>query len=172
MPCLAHFAVLSHKDGYISRSEIRNGRNSEILTSSLNFVFVEMDRLPYTKNQHDLCKTRLERFIFSIKYMHTFEAFPEHFKDDPMLEKLANAAELANLPPMKLKQYEKDMITELDRQLQLEFAEKKGKKEGREEGRREVAQAMLDNGLDVAAVSKYTGLSSEQVEALRSETGC
>ena len=104
--------------------------------------------------------------------MHTFEAFPEHFKDDPMLEKLANAAELANLPPMKLKQYEKDMITELDRQLQLEFAEKKGKKEGREEGRREVAQAMLDNGLDVAAVSKYTGLSSEQVEALRSETGC
>ena len=178
---LEHDSDDALEDGYISRFEIRNGRNSEILTSSLNFVFVEMDRLPYTKDQYDLCKTRLERFIFSIKYMHTFEAFPEHFKDDPMLEKLANAAELANLSAGKLKQYEQDMITELDRQLQLEFAEKKGKKEGREEGReegraegeerksREIASRLIEMGMEIPDVSKATGLSMEQLEALRAK---
>ena len=98
-----------------------------------------------------------------------------------MLEKLANAAELANLSAGKLKQYEQDMITELDRQLQLEFAEKKGKKEGREEGReegraegeerksREIASRLIEMGMEIPDVSKATGLSMEQLEALRAK---
>lgn len=155
---LKHDSDDALEEDYISRFEIRNGRNSEVLTRSLNFVFVEMDRLTYMKDQYDLCKTRLERLIFSIKYMHTFEEFPEHFREDPMLEKLANAAELANLPAGKLKQYEQAMITELDRQLQLEFAEKKGKEE--------VARNMLAKDLDPGLVAECTGLTAAEIASL------
>lgn len=156
---LRHDSEDALEDEYISRFELRNVRNSETFTRSMNFVFVEMDRLPYTKDQYDQCRTRLERLIFSIKYMHTFEEFPEHFREDPMLEKLANAAELANLSASKLKQYEQAMITELDRQLQLEFAEKKGKEE--------VARNMLGKGLDPELIAECTGLSEQAIIALR-----
>lgn len=158
------------EDGYICRFEIRNGRNSEILTKSLNFVFVEMGRLPYTKDEYGECRTRLEKFIFSFKFMHTFEEFPEFFRQDPMLEKLANASELANLPEEQLQQYEKDMITELDRQLQLEFAVKKAKEEERAKNLAEKEQMvlkMIAKGLSDEDISDYSGLSEEEIAKLR-----
>lgn len=167
MISLLNFALEHDSDdalegNFISRFELRNERNYEVLTHSLHFVFVEMGRLPYTKDQYDLCKTRLECFIFALKYMHTFEEFPERFKKDPMLERLANAAELANLSASKLKQYEQAMITELDRQLQLEFAEKKG----REEGKEEIARRMLADGMDIVLVARYSGLTEEAIAKL------
>ena len=166
------------EDDYICRYEIRNGRNSEVLTNSLNFVFVEMGRLPYSKDEYEQCRTRLEKFIFSFKYMHTFEEFPDFFKQDPLLEKLANAAELAKLPEYKLQQYEKDMITELDRQLQLEFAVKKAVTQAVDQTRDEEAakayekqkrmiQNMLADGVDIAKIAQYTGLTVEEIQALK-----
>ena len=166
------------EDDYICRYEIRNGRNSEVLTNSLNFVFVEMGRLPYSKDEYEECRTRLEKFIFSFKYMHTFEEFPAFLKQDPMLEKLANASELAKLPEHKLQQYEKDMITELDRQLQLEFAVKKAVTQAVDQTRDEEAakayekqkrmiQNMLADGVDIAKIAQYTGLTVEEIQALK-----
>ena len=43
----------------------------------------------------------------------------------------------------------------------------KGLQQGREEGKAETALAMLANGLDVALVSKCTGLSEPQIRELQ-----
>ncbi len=155
------------EDDYICRYEIRNGRNSEVLTNSLNFVFVEMGRLPYSKDEYEECRTRLEKFIFSFKYMHTFEEFPDFFKQDPLLEKLANAAELAKLPEYKLQQYEKDMITELDRQLQLEFAVNKAVTQAVDQTRKEMVQKLLSKGMSDADIAEVAELPVEEIQALK-----
>ena len=81
-----------------------------------------------------------------------------------MLGKLASAAELANLPVERLNKYEKDMITELDRELQKEFAVEKG----REDVKAGIARAMLADKQPLELVVKYTGLSAEEVLALKS----
>ena len=49
----------------------------------------------------------------------------------------------------------------------LAEGEAKGRAEGKAEGKAEDALAMLANGLDIALVSKCTGLSQQQIRDLR-----
>ena len=42
-----------------------------------------------------------------------------------------------------------------------------GRTEGRAEGRAETARAMLADGVDPVRITKYTGLSAEELEALK-----
>ena len=167
------------ENGYVSRYEIRNANTGEVLTGALNFVFLEMGRLPYSKDEAHKCRNRMERFVFSLKYMHTFEEYPHEFEEDPMLGKLADAARLANLTMNQLRDYESDMRTEIDRWAEINFAkeqwEAKGRAEGRAEGREEgiaegIAQAartMKNKGYDPSEISECTGLSEEQIAALK-----
>lgn len=147
------------EDDYVCRYKLRNCRNGETMTDAVNFVFLEMGRLPYTKDQAAKCRNKLERFIFSFKYMHTFEEFPPEFGDDPLLEKLAKAAELANMTVSQREQYDKDMKDEFARLVENNYAWKQGKKE--------VARNMLDKGLDPGLIAECTGLSQEEINALR-----
>ena len=160
---LEHESEDALEDGYISRYEIQNVQNSERFTSALNFVFLEMGRLPFGEDEQDKCRTRLERFVFSLRYMHTFTEFPSHFLEDPLLGKLASAAELANLPVERLNQYEKNMITELDRQLQLDYA----LREAKEETTANHAKALLKAGVEPDKIAEALGLSLEKIESLR-----
>lgn len=111
-----------------------------------------MGRLPFEADEEERCRTRLEKFVFAFKYMHTFTEFP--FMEDPMLGKLASAAELANLPVERLNKYEKDMIDELDRELQKEFAVEKGREEGREEARKELLEKLQSLGVSPDVIAK------------------
>ena len=62
------------------------------------------------------------------------------------------------------------MTTKLDIIAQINYAERKareeGEAEGKAEGKAEVARNMLSDGLDIAKVAQYTGLSAEEVQAL------
>ena len=57
--------------------ELRNRHNSELMTPALNFVFVEMGRMKLGLEDEDKCNTLLEKFIFSLKYMHLQHDVPE-----------------------------------------------------------------------------------------------
>ena len=171
---LEHASDDALENGLISRYNIRNGSNGEILTEALNFVFLEMGRMKYGPEEYHKCRNRLERFVFSFKYMHTFEEFPSEFEDDPMLERLAFAAKLANLTMDQLKEYESKMRTEIDRWAEINFAREEGEKKGREEEiakafaeKQQMVRALLNNGVTAAVISASTGLSVEEVEALK-----
>ena len=70
--------------------------------------------------------------------------------------------------------YDKVMWTELDQIATTTFAKEKAKKEGfaegkakgKAEGKAEVAQNLLAMGMSVADISKATGLSEEEIQAL------
>ena len=83
--------------------------------------------------------------------------------DDPLLRRLSQAAELASLPLEKMQQYEADMRTEIDQWAQLAYAEEKGLAEGREE----IVRALLNHGMTPAQIAEYTGLSAEDLAALK-----
>ena len=77
---------------------------------------------------------------------------------------LFNSAELANFTADERAKYQLDMTTERDIKNQIEYA----RDEGREEGIRLSALNMLKDNLPVDTICRYTGLSEEEVEALRS----
>lgn len=168
-----HESAEALEEDYISRYELRNRHNAELLTPSLNFVFLEMDRLPWGPEDKDKCGNLLEKFIYSMKYMHTLTERPEGF-DDPLLKDLYEATELGSMTIVQRQNYDNIMFTEIDRIATMDFAIKqateKGREEGREEGRAEgvekVAATMKAKGYHIKTICEMTGLSQEQVAAL------
>ena len=67
------------------------------------------------------------------------------------------------------------MTTERDIRNQIAYAREKGIEEGMEKGmekgaaqsKSEIARAMLAEGLDVAIIAKCTGLTAEEIVALK-----
>ena len=59
------------------------------------------------------------------------------------------------------------MTTERDIRNQIVYARDMGILEGKAEGKAETALAMLSNGLDIALISKCTGLSEQQILKLQ-----
>ena len=166
---LKHESEDALEENYISRYELRNRHNAELMTQSLNFVFVEMGRMKLGPEEGDKCNTLLEKFIFSLKHMHELDRCPESF-NETLLKDLYRATELATMPIETREFYDHNMRTELDIIAQTDYAVRQGraegKAEGRAEGKAEVAKAMLKNGLPVEMVMSCTGLSKEEVEAL------
>lgn len=155
---------------YISRYEIRNQRNGELMTQSLNFVYLELDRLKLKPTEPEKCCNLLERFVFSMKYMHTLKAIPEVFEDE-LLKRLFTATELASMTVTTRQNYDKIMHNELDRLAENAFAREKGFAEGEAKGAANVkiaiAKAMLADKMDPALIAKYTGLSEEKVRSFQ-----
>lgn len=164
---LNHESEEAIEEGYVSRYELRNGHNGEILTQALNFVFIEMGRMPFKKDEWEKCRTRMERFVFAFKYMHTFGEFPKAFAEDPLLGDMAKAAKLANMPIERLNEYERNMRTELDRLSEINTAKRIGREEGRSIERASLVSAMRSNGMAVGDIAKYTGLSEEEISSLK-----
>lgn len=161
------------ENGYISRYELRNGHNLELLTPNLNFVFLELDRLKLGPKDWYKCNGLLEKFVFSMKYMHELNEVPYNF-EDYLLGRLFFAAELANMTIIERENYEKSMRTELDRIAELDFAREAGKAEARAEGHEaglaeglaQAARAMLAEKLQPAVISKCTGIPEEKLKEL------
>lgn len=173
---LAHESEEAVENDYISRYELRNGRNGEVMTQSLNFVFLELARLKLRATEAEKCRGLLERFVFSLKYMHKLKAKPESFEDD-LLERLFKATELASMTVTTRQNYDKIMRTELDRLAENAFAREqgmaKGKAEGLAEGKAEekiaIARAMLAEKIEPALVAKCTGLTEKKVGQLKAK---
>ena len=77
----------------------------------------------------------------------------------------------ASQPKEEQIRYIKEMRTERDFRNQLVYARDmgilEGEARGEAKGKAETALAMLANGLDIALVSKCTGLSEQQIRDLQ-----
>ena len=78
------------------------------------------------------------------------------------------------------------MNTERDTYNQIEYARESGREEGREEGLKEgrekgraegvkqnsfdIAQRMLEKGIDIETISELTGLTAEEVSRLKEKS--
>lgn len=82
-----------------------------------------------------------------------------------MIEEMTQA-EIAQYTPKERLEYEDSLKVYRDLKNVIDTAELRGLEKGREEGRIEVAKTMLENNMDIATISKLTGLSAEEIETL------
>ena len=170
---LTHETDAALEENYICRYELRNRHNTELMTPSLNFVFVEMGRMSLGPDEEDKCNTLLEKFIFTLKYMHLFTEVPEEFKKDKLITGLFHATELATMPIETRENYDHNMRTELDIIAEREFAVNEAKVEGRAEGRAEgIAESiskLLAHGIEANKISEALEIPLEQVLAVKNK---
>ena len=118
------------------------------------------------------CKTRLDQWLYLLKYMPTLEIIPFDIKGDAGLTQLEAISRVSALNDEKKRRYESALRRKRDRLSQLATARWEGRQEGREEGRQEgreeatwkIAQTMKEKGANLATIALYTGLSISELE--------
>ena len=133
------------------------------MVPTITCIFVELGN--FTKRAEECCG-RLDECLYIIKNSSMLQAMP-FASDGDIADRLLNACEVAGFDANKRIRYNNDKMSEIDRKYEMAKERAEGIAEGKSEGRTEIARTMLADGLDSSFVSKYSGLSIDQVEKLR-----
>ena len=146
----------------LSSYSLREDRTHELMTDSLHFVFVELDR--FNKKWEDIDNDK-DRFYFCIAHLHELDSLPEGFTEG-IWAKLAQQSELAEMPSDVKIKYIRKMTTEIDKRAQLKYAIEKGLAEGREQEKLDTARKMKAEGIPADVIARCTDLTLEQIAGL------
>ena len=172
-------------DHFISHWRFTEKRTGMVADQTISVIFVEMTL--FTKTLEE-CVTESDRLFYIFRNSGGFQKIPEWIEEaGGISRRLAEACEVAAFDKEKKLKYERDKMNERDILAQRVFAERKGfekgyadgeakgiadgmaqgKAEGITEGKTEVAKAMLEIGMPIGQILQLTGLTKEQIGALR-----
>ena len=143
----------------------------EVFNPKFRQIYIE---LPRFKKEEEECETDFERWIYVLKHMDTLDRMPFKARK-AIFERLERIGSMANLTPKQRAQYEEEWKIYNDYYNTLDFAVEKGRKkameegraEGLKEGKRSIALNLKRMGLGIEQISSATGLSLEEIEALK-----
>ena len=157
-----------------------------VLSDRILQIFIELPKFANDVSEIGAGGSFLDKFSVAMKKMATFDRMPEEMEGD-LFEELFAAADMKSLNASDKDTYLKSVMNEFEyietlkdyREEGLKEGLEKGmnkglkkglqqgRKEGEAKGKAETALAMLVNGLDIALVSKCTGLSEQQIRELQ-----
>jgi len=138
-------------------------QNGKTFYEKLTYIYLEMPN--FSKTESEL-KTRLDKWLFFIKYLEDFQTIPKIFKDETVFNKAFEKAELAKFDTAEWESYERSMKEYRDIKGYIDTAFDDGKLEGKLEGKIEVAKALKENGIAIEVIIAVTGLAKADIEKL------
>ena len=154
----------------IEKYYLRN-EEGEVFTDKLEFIHIY---LPNIKKKSYNKLNKLEKLL--LVFNESIDKSKVLAKGDGIMEDYVKEAVDTSRDDEIIGLYDKELYLEKLRlsELELERQEarkeglEEGRKEGREEGREEqkieIAKNMIKDGLDIATIEKYTGLSRKELE--------
>jgi len=123
-----------------------------------------MSKMDYSEEEKKQVKKEFLRMMLKLEIdearMEILTTFMDAYIDlNPEEEKEIKEELTKELPPEEVSKLEK-LVTSW---------EKRGREEGREEEKKEIAKLMLKDGKKIHEITKYTGLSEDEVERLKKE---
>ena len=140
-------------------------RSRRLLTDRVTFIFIELPR--FMKTIDELDGNVLEGMYFCFKNMSVLDERPKVLTHQ-IFSKIFEVSELYNMDQDTRDKVIHKMTTERDLRNQMAYARQEAIEEGLTEARAEVAMGMLADGMPVDKIAKYTNLSIEEIEALKS----
>ena len=140
-------------------------RSRRLLTDRVTFIFIELPR--FMKTIAELDGNVLEGMYFCFKNMSVLDERPKVLTHQ-IFSKIFEVSELYNMDQDTRDKVIHKMTTERDLRNQMAYARQEAIEEGLTEARAEVARGMLADGMPVDKIAKYTNLSIEEIEALKS----
>lgn len=158
---------LPHKDeskwnstNFISCYRMTEKNTGEVAPDTIMCIFVELGR--FRKKRSELNGT-LDRTCYLFKNMGKWgSSVPKEVLEDDFTADLTRACEVANFSDEVKLSYIKDMFTELDYKAEM----KASFDEGAESEKYASARRMLEDGMNEDLVSRYSGLSVEEIRKL------
>jgi len=160
-------------DEYYHYYKIVNIKNTEKQIEGLEFLFVELPKFKPQNNAEKKLHELWLRFLTEINEK-TKEA-PQELLENKLLNEAVGYVERAAYTKEQLSAYDKWKIAVMTERSALRDAKIEGKIEGKLEGmiegkigeKIETALKMLEDGLLVDVIEKYTGLPQEQIKQLK-----
>jgi len=164
---ITDFVMFDDLPAIVNKFRLR-AEAGRVYSDDLELVFAELPK--FTKTEAEL-ETVLDRWLFFLKHAGRIDAVPATLQTEPAIVRAFDIANKAGLTREELDDQERREIFIQDQRGALELAEQRGMKKGAETGRAEerkrIAQALLDVMADDALIAQTTGLSIDEVRALR-----
>ena len=120
--------------------------------------------------------TKLEKILVMFQ-ITSRKKLREIAKGDSDLENMAKIIEDLNEDEEIIGQYDSEKLNKRQHELDLMYAERKGLNQGLEQGleqgsnetRKEIAKSMLEAKMEVSEIIKFTGLSENEINEIKSE---
>ncbi len=187
---LVDFTLFEDIESYLSRFVLIEKETLVKYTDDVELVFIELPK--FTKTEDELVSVE-DKWLYFIKHAGHLTAIPQSLNEPCIVDAFGRINEAALTPEELELQQKRHEFIQIQR-TSIELAEEKGRAEGREEGLEEgieigveqgraegleegiekgallAKQAIARNLLDVlddATIAAKTGLSLEQVAALR-----
>ena len=144
----------------------------EVFYEKLTFIYLEMPK--FRKREEEL-ETLFDKWMFVLKNLATLLERPAALQER-VFKRLFETAEIARFSESEMRDYEESLKNLRDLGNVLNTAKEEGRKEGRKEGieegekrkSMEMALRMREDGMPLEVIAKYTGLSVEEIQNLKS----
>ena len=146
---------------YTSNYSFRESRSGQEEEETISIIFVELYR--FGKASYGECGTDEERWCWTLKNMWRMPRTGGGELMLPELEHLLESGMIAGFSKEKRAKYDADMITERDMYNILETA----RQEGEAKAAMQIAEKLLTAGMPEEQITEFTGLSAEQLAALK-----
>ena len=129
-------------------------QNGKTFYEKLTFIYLEMPNFKLSENQ---LVTRLDKWLYFIKYLEDFQTIPVIIADD-IFNQAFEKAELAKFEQSELANYENSLKNYRDLKSVIDTAFSDGKTE--------VAKMMKLENEPIDKIIKYTGLTKDEIKKL------
>jgi predicted transposase/invertase (TIGR01784 family) len=154
--------------------QLKNQHN-RVFYDKCTFIYLTM---PNFNKSEDELETEQDKWLFLFKNLHQLQAVPKRLQQEIFIS-IFDKAQIAKFDPVERQAYEdslkyyrdmnnviKTAVMEASIEARQEGIEL-GKQEGEQAKAREIARNMLANGLEVALIAQLTGLTQDDIKALR-----
>lgn len=160
---ITDFEMFPESSQVISRYVMKEVNDLTTYSNDIELAFVELPK--FTKSLDELTSVT-DRWIYFLRQADSLEMIPESWQGTPALEKAFQIAELSNLSREELDIFERKQRFLQDNRNSVLKGIEQGIKQGEQQKAEAIALALLDV-LDVETISQKTGLSVDEILALR-----
>lgn len=138
-------------------------QHGKVFYDKLTYIYLEM---PNFKKQESELVTRLDKWLYFIKYLEDFQTIPDIFKNEVVFEQAFEKAALARFDDAQWETYERSLKDYRDMKGYIDTAFSDGEIKGKKEGRTEIVMKMKQKGFSIDEIADITGLSAADISRL------
>ncbi len=161
----------SHPDHFIHDVRLIDIHTNEEFYTKMGYIFIEMPKFKKSEGQ---LENELEEWLYILNNLKTLDEIPLSLRGKDEYEWVFKIAEVGNLTPQEMNEYQQSLKIQRDNNGALSYAKKEGKAEGKAEGIEigehkkaiETALVLKSKQIALEIIAEATGLSIEEIEAL------
>ncbi len=135
----------------------------EVFYDKLTFIYLEM---PKFNKKADELRSGFEKWLYVLRNLNKLDRIPDSLREG-IFEKLFEVAEIAKFTPEQVISYEDSLKYYRDLKNSLDTAHDEGFEKGMEKGIEKVVKNALKMGKSVSEIVELTGLSEQEIRALK-----